>query len=56
MVTSIHGQLADWPALADDEWSTLLLGNGLSMNLWPGFGYKSLYAARESEFRSEIQL
>lgn len=43
--TSIDGDLADWSTLADKDWSTLLLGNGLSMNLWAGFGYKSLYAA-----------
>lgn len=42
---SIDGNLADWSELDDRDWSTLLLGNGLSMNLWPGFGYKSLYAA-----------
>lgn len=45
MSTSIDGELADWSTLADEDWSTLLLGNGLSMNLWAGFGYKSLYAA-----------
>lgn len=41
---SIDGDLADWSTLADKDWSTLLLGNGLSMNLWAGFAYKSLYA------------
>lgn len=37
--------LADWSTLASTDWSTLLLGNGFSINLWSGFGYKSLYAA-----------
>lgn len=45
MSTSINGDLADWATLAEKEWSTLLLGNGLSMNLWAGFGYRSLYAS-----------
>jgi len=44
---SIDGPLADWATLADEGWATLLLGNGLSMNLWTGFGYKSLYAAAQ---------
>lgn len=45
MSTSIDSDLADWSTLAGNDWSTLLLGNGLSMNLWAGFGYKSLYAS-----------
>ncbi|MEN3281511.1 MAG: hypothetical protein V7607_2651 [Solirubrobacteraceae bacterium] len=40
----IDGTLASW---ADIEsvcrWQTLLLGNGLSINLWPEFRYGSLY-------------
>lgn len=42
---SIDGDLTDWDALSSGEWPTLLLGNGLSMNLWAGFGYKSLFSS-----------
>jgi hypothetical protein len=47
----IDGALASW---ADVEslckWDALLLGNGLSINVWRDFGYASLYKrARESK-------
>lgn len=42
---SIDENLATWSTLIDGDWATLLLGNGMSINLWIGFGYKSLYAA-----------
>ena len=43
------GTLRHWDDLADlEDWQVLLLGNGLSMNVWPSFGYRSLlgYAAQ----------
>lgn len=35
--------LVEWDDLAAEEWPTLLLGNGFSANLWPGFRYGSLF-------------
>ncbi|MCE0536034.1 DUF4917 family protein [Kineosporia rhizophila] len=43
MSTPIDDELSHWDELdAQRQWPTLLLGNGLSMNLWEGFGYRSL--------------
>lgn len=39
----IDADLEDWADLSSKEWPTLLLGNGLSINLWSGFQYDSLY-------------
>jgi hypothetical protein len=37
------GSLEDWEDVASaEDWEVLLLGNGLSMNVWPKFGYRSL--------------
>jgi len=37
------GSLLRWPELEHQEdWDILLLGNGLSMNVWPDFDYRSL--------------
>lgn len=38
------GTLLWWSEIADaHEWDTLLLGNGLSINVWEPFGYRKLY-------------
>jgi hypothetical protein len=38
------GTLLDWREIATAyEWDTLLLGNGLSINIWEPFGYRKLY-------------
>jgi hypothetical protein len=40
----IDGSLERWDELdAERVWDTLLLGNGLSRNIWPDFDYRSLY-------------
>ncbi|GAA4714743.1 protein of unknown function (DUF4917) [Promicromonospora umidemergens] len=39
--------LLDWSTLAERDWPTLLVGNGFSINLYPGFGYKELYKQAE---------
>jgi hypothetical protein len=41
----IDGSLPRWDAVREerDDWSALLLGNGLSRNVWEGFGYPSLF-------------
>jgi hypothetical protein len=46
---SLDGSLKDWPAIANQfAGSALLLGNGLSINLWPAFDYGSLYEHAQS--------
>ncbi len=41
---SIDGSLVGWKEVADAaEWQGLLLGNGLSVNVWPNFVYDSLF-------------
>ncbi|GAA4694121.1 DUF4917 family protein [Promicromonospora umidemergens] len=43
-VTAIDAELESWSDLSSDgSWPTLLLGNGASMNIWPAFGYDSLF-------------
>jgi hypothetical protein len=41
----IDGSLARWEEVTAerDDWAALLLGNGLSRNVWDGFGYASLF-------------
>ncbi len=42
--SAIDGSLMRWEEIADaEEWQALLLGNGLSINVWPNFGYGSLF-------------
>jgi hypothetical protein len=41
---SIDGSLCDWRDIAETyEWDVLLLGNGLSINVWDGFRYGKLF-------------
>jgi Domain of unknown function (DUF4917) len=38
------GTLVDWRDIATSQrWDTLLLGNGMSINIWEPFGYRNLY-------------
>ena len=38
------GTLADWRDIATEyEWDTLLLGNGMSINIWEPFRYRELF-------------
>lgn len=41
----IDGSLARWEEVTAerDDWAALLVGNGLSRNVWDGFGYPSLF-------------
>jgi hypothetical protein len=43
MTAAVDADLEDWSTLKEKEWPTLLLGNGLSINLWADFGYTSLF-------------
>jgi hypothetical protein len=41
---AIDGSLLPWPVVArKHNWTALLLGNGLSINVWPHFAYGSLF-------------
>jgi hypothetical protein len=42
--TTIDDELADWSTLDRYQWPSLLIGNGMSINLWSDFRYDSLYA------------
>jgi hypothetical protein len=42
------GTLRDWREIAAEfKWDTLLLGNGLSINVWEPFAYRELYVHAE---------
>ncbi|QOK23977.1 DUF4917 family protein [Janibacter indicus] len=42
MSAKVEAELVEWAALSGETWSTLLLGNGLSINQWADFSYSSL--------------
>jgi len=48
---SVDANLRDWSELKEcEDWDTLVIGNGASINVWPYFDYKSLYEAAERTF------
>lgn len=49
---AIDGSLPPWREIATQhQWAALLLGNGLSINVWPRFAYTSLFDyARQNGF------
>lgn len=42
-VPTVDDDLPHWDTLAGTDWPTLLIGNGISINLWSRFSYASLY-------------
>lgn len=42
-VARISDRLRDWDRYSGDDWPTLLIGNGLSTNIWSPFSYGSLF-------------
>src|SRR5437868_3000296 len=44
----IDGTLANWGDITGWHWSGLLIGNGLSINIWHEFQFPSLYAEAKS--------
>ena len=42
-MSPVDDDLPHWNTLADSDWPTLLIGNGISINLWSHFSYSSLY-------------
>ncbi len=44
MASGPDGTLLDWRDIAEEHgWDTLLLGNGMSINIWEPFKYRALY-------------
>ncbi len=41
--SQIDSHLIPWSELEGETWKSLLLGNGFSINVWPRFGYASLF-------------
>jgi Domain of unknown function (DUF4917) len=51
------GTLVDWREIADAyEWEVLLLGNGMSINVWGPFAYRKLYDRAKQQGLSELDL
>jgi Domain of unknown function (DUF4917) len=50
------GKLRDWSEIADQGWSAILVGNGLSINLSRYFAYQSLYEEAKKPRRGEAAL
>lgn len=49
--------LENWSDIeGDTEWSTLLIGNGASINLWQEFEYKRLFDRAEIRASPELFL
>jgi hypothetical protein len=45
----IDHHLLDWKEIKGDDWDSLLLGNGFSINIWGRFNYNSLYEMAQSQ-------
>jgi hypothetical protein len=43
------GELHSWDEIADRGWETLLVGNGLSINISKRFAYESLFGEMERD-------
>jgi hypothetical protein len=53
---SVNAELGDWRDIAcDPQWATLVVGNGLSINVWDKFGYASLYDAAANGFAAPVR-
>jgi len=50
---NIDPKLISWGEIQGEKWKSLLLGNGFSMNVWPGFGYASLFEVAKDEAIAE---
>lgn len=45
LMARLNARLGDWDAVAKQSpWPSLLVGNGMSMNVWSGFDYRRLYS------------
>lgn len=54
-MTDITGTLESWEDIQEQEsWEGLLIGNGMSMGVWPKFGYSSLYDHAKSQLLDPI--
>jgi hypothetical protein len=49
------GDLCDWSEISEEDWESVLVGNGLSINLSRYFAYRSLYReANKKKFRGGL--
>jgi hypothetical protein len=52
----IDGTLLDWRDISEAyDWETLLLGNGMSINIWERFRYRALFDKAKAENLSEAE-
>lgn len=47
--TKIDHHLVDWNEIEGEDWKSLLLGNGFSINIWSRFNYSSLYEVAQGQ-------
>lgn len=45
----IDENLVEWEELSSQDWKSLLIGNGFSINIWNKFGYGTLYELAKSD-------
>ncbi|MGA9701114.1 DUF4917 family protein [Pseudomonas sp.] len=51
----VDSKLLEWSEIAGDNWKSLLLGNGFSINIWKGFNYPSLFkVAQDAAVRPNL--
>lgn len=53
MTAAVTAELPQWSQYADGSWPTILIGNGLGINLWVGFRYASLF--EQADLPAEAQ-
>jgi hypothetical protein len=52
----IDGTLLDWRDIRESyEWETLLLGNGMSINVWEPFRYRALFDKAKTDHLSNAE-
>lgn len=53
-MSRLNARLGDWDAVAkQSRWPALLVGNGMSMNVWSGFDYRRLYSVANLSTEAE---
>ncbi len=54
---SPDGSLLNWREVeSEHQWEALLLGDGLSINIWPGLAYDALFSYVIAEVADELWL
>ena len=53
-MSRLNARLADWDTVCkQSRWPALLVGNGMSMNVWSGFDYRRLYSVANLSTEAE---